>query len=252
MDLEVIDLYNNEFMKLNNKINKDELNNYINRYIIVKSLVISRMREQIYEGVYILKEVFEDCIKVNSLNNNSLLVIEFNRLLGYEVLPKKNKIIDILNNLDNNNYLVEITNIYNKKIKVLLNEFNVNKETDKITFTYKFKYKDNDYNYDTANYVVGLIKDINIIEEYKYNDINLIIKYIEDYYCNNFNDLIKDNNYLINIIKVIYTLINIDIDYLASYLHISYNLIKDITNNIKVDNNLKINKKDIKFILDNF
>lgn len=164
MYLEVIDMYSNSFMNLRKEYNKEELKNHIGEYMIIRSRVTSRLRNTESEFIAILVDVTDECIKVKPRNvSKSIWVIEYERLIEYEFLNNEVNIEDF--DLKNYRYLVEITNIYNKKIKGILEHIEYDSEylnASEISFCYKFLYKKNDYAYESTSYPLGLIKNITL------------------------------------------------------------------------------------------
>lgn len=265
-ELEIIDLYSNKFMDLKKDIDKEELKVNIGKYIIVRSYVVKGLRDSIHEGIYILKEVLDDCIKVTrELNPESILVIEYERLREYEILNKNEKIITDLKKIDyKNNYLVELTNIYDRKIKVILSHVSGYYEDSideacEISFNYKYNITSDDYGYDSTEYAIGLIKEIKILDEYDFEKLLAILNYSADYYETEVEYLTyptteEEEKRLSKIIKLINKLDNINYDYIAQFLGCNYNFIKEsieLVDDSMVEKNIELNFEDVKYYLNN-
>lgn len=264
--LEIVDLYENKFMSLRKEIDKEELQKHIGKYIIVRSYVSKGLRDSINESIFILVEVTDKELKVTREENlKSILVIEYDRLIEWEVLEHNKEVIDKLKALNyDRNLLVDITNIYDKKLRVILyytNEYKDDSldETCELSFAFKYKINDTDYGYDVTYYPVGLIKNIEVIDSYNYNNIMKILKYAADYYdtkierlTNPVNNL--DEIILSKIIKLIRRIENINNDYIAQVLFCNYNFIDEslkLVSDKNITNKIRIKYDDIEYYLDN-
>ncbi|MGN1337198.1 MAG: hypothetical protein ACI4WW_01850 [Candidatus Coprovivens sp.] len=266
VNLEIIDLYKNKFMDLKKKLNIEELRNSIGKYIIIRSYVSTYLRKSIDEGIYYLKDVTNDCLKVAiDDTSDNVLVIEFDRIREYEILNKNEKIIDFLSNIDYDyNHLIEITNIYGKKIRVVLfyvTDYyeNIISEISELNFNFKYKISEDDYKYDMTNYPVGLIKDIKILDKYSFNNIISIINYCADYYKTEVEYLTSPESEeeqvrLAKVIKLIKRLENLNNDYIAQFICCNYNFVLEslkMFDDSNINREIKIDFNDIKYYLDN-
>lgn len=264
-EIDNIDIMKNDFMNLIRNIDISYLKNNLNKYIIVRYLDKKKLKDYIKENVFILKNVENNKIIVlTSKNDEQCISIDFNRIMEYEILNNNLEIINKLNKLDfsNYNYLVEITNIYDRKIKVIVNYITSIyddgiDESDNIIMNYKYS-ENNNIKYGLTEYQVGLIKDIKVLEKYNIKSVNEILNYVSLYYKYP-KELISeiDSDYnkekLSIIINLIKKIVDISDDCLAINLNCKYYIIKnsiDKTNKNEYPNKINLNYEDIKEYLD--
>lgn len=234
MNMEVIDMYTNPFMDLKNDYTKEELKKHIGEYMIIRSYVTCRLKDKISEFIAILTDVTDECIKVkpNKVSNKSW-VIEYERLKECEFLNGEYTLEDF--DLENYRYVVEITNIYNKKIQGIIEYIDYDTEyinASEINFCFKFPYKTKDYAYESTTYPVGLIKNIKVIDKYNLKNIMNILNDVSKYYKINLEDLINprcsiNEERLTKAIKIISKIENISYDYIGTTLNCNYNFITE-------------------------